>query len=149
MGSRPLEVVRDLPRIAVAALVGASFHRRGLERVASWSQARLTERERHLLSCTRGANGLACTHGEKAPVCLQAETPTDKLLWRVRDNEGGVNGAARASSRCPSFPFLPHLLRSPPHPAPLPIVRVLLVYGERAEDESQAKLGSEHVHDGM
>ena len=128
---------------SVAALVGASFHRRGLKRVASMSQARLSECEHHLFSYTRGANGLACTHGGRAPVCLQAETPTDKPLWRGRDNDRGVNGAARASSHCPSFPFLPHFLRSPPHPAPLPIVHVLLVYGEGADDESQAKLGSE------
>ena len=77
------------------------------------------------------------------------ETSTDKRLWRSRENDRGVNGAARAYSRCLSFPFLPHLLRPPPHTAPLPIVHVLLVYGEGAEDESEAKLRSEDVHDRM
>ena len=77
------------------------------------------------------------------------ETSTEKRLWRGRENDRGVNGAARANSRCLSFPFLPHLLRPPPHTAPLLIVHVLLVYGEGAKDESEAKLRSEDVHDRM
>ena len=86
---------------------------------------------------------------QRAPVRLQVETPTDKRVWRSRDNEGGFNGAARANSRCSSYLSLPHLLHSPPHPAPLLIVHALLVYGEGAKNKSEAKLGSEGAPDGM
>ena len=50
---RLLQVVRDVPRVAVAALVGAGLRNRGLERVAEWLQARLSVRQRHLSGCQK------------------------------------------------------------------------------------------------